>query len=284
MLNTGGHREVRIASSLVRVMVVVIAAAWCGTTRADVIAQYTFVTDLNPTTVGADIASASALGGLNDGSFAISRSSTTPSIALDGTTYPSMSPINNSTNTGGPTGVAFGRRFQSGSGDTFQHYYAFDLTVTTGYQLDLTSVVFDLGLRSQGPNAIKVEYSTTSDFSAGVVKIGEGAGYNVTAQNFLGYGTGGTLGVTPATISSDNYAGWNRYTNNTNLAGNESLTGTIYFRVWAKGTTGTNSSGQSNLYIDNITVNGTTAVIPEPAAAIVLSLGSVWLTRRRRVA
>lgn len=264
----------------------VAAGITVGTSQGALVAEYAFSGNLDPTSIGTNIASASTFGGLSDGNIAPTYSATSGfAISANGSEY-AGAPINNVTSTGSAAGSVFARRFiTSGSGDGFQHYYGFSITVASGYELNLSDIVFDIGLRAGSASAIKVEYSTTSNFSSGVVKIGEGAGYIPPAdpsQAFLGYGTGGTLGVKQATVGSQNAFSWNRITNTANLAGNEQLQGTVYFRVWAKGGTGGATSGQSNVYLDNVNVNGTVSVVPEPASIALIGLAGISMRRRRR--
>lgn len=242
--------------------------------QADIVLQYTFASDLAATTVDANLSAASTMGGLTDGSYKpltgqYIYQSTAAAISADGGTYTGSNPLNDILATGGPGGCAWGRRFMTTSGGGFQHYFQFSLTVAEGYALDLESVVFDTGLRSLSSDAIKVEYSPTTDFSAGVVPVGAGAGYVASPQTGLGYGAGGTLGVVKPRVDSSNYISWNRLTNTANLTGNEKLEGTVFFRIWAKGCTGTTGSGQSNIYVDNVTVNGTLAPAA-PAGTMIL--------------
>ncbi len=251
-----------------------------GETDAAALVQYTFDDDLSVTTpLGTGIASASDFGSVTGGTLQPLTHSTGAGIAVDGSTYSSGEPLDNVAASGGPAGRVFDRTWNSGAGDSFQYYYGFDFTVAGGNSLDVESITFDLGFRPGSGNAIKVEYSTISDFSAGVVKVGEGLGYNGAHQDFLGYGAGGTLGVT--TMSTNNFS-WNRFTNTDNLGLDEALTGTVYVRIWVKGGSGSDSASASNLFGDNFTVNGTISPVPEPSAIVLLSLGALFACRRRR--
>ncbi|MCC5846871.1 MAG: PEP-CTERM sorting domain-containing protein [Verrucomicrobia bacterium] len=250
-----------------RLFTTTLLLGFCLSASADIIVQYTFDNNLNATTLGPNIQSASTFGGNTD---VAPTHSGLAGINVDGSTYTNSAPLNDVENTGGDAGRVFARTFSSTAGGDFQFYYDFSLTVEDGYFLNLDNVTFDLGFRELSASAMKVEYSTSSDFSTGVVQIGAGAGYNAEPQDFLGYGTDGTLGVTQA--SGFTNISWNRYTNTDNLAGNESLTGDVFFRIWLRGGESTSDGRLENVFLDNITVNGVT-VIPEPGTLTLMILG-----------
>jgi len=234
--------------------------ALCPTPDADaaVVAQWDFASDLSASTVGSGLDSASAVGGVNSGLTPVSRSGGS-GIEADG----SGLPIDNA-DPAGPDGRAFGRAWLSDGNGDYQHYFDWSVSVTAGQQLDLDNVTVDLGARSNGPDEYKLEYSTTSDFSSGVVLITPSAA----ESPFVG-------GDAPDDANFD----WQRVTHNTNLGGNEALTGDVYFRLWLRGGS-TADNGDSNFYLDNLTLNG--AVIPEPGSLALMGLGGLLILGRRR--
>jgi MYXO-CTERM domain-containing protein len=241
---------------------------------ADVLAQWTFASDLSPTTVATG-ASASAFG--NSATLTAGPFSSGPGPHVDGSSYVGGQPFLSGGAADLPNnqdGRTFGRPFNNL--DTAYHHFS----ITANDQsFALGSIGFDVGWRSGGGNEMRVQYSFSSDFS-NPVTIAHMAGYTASADvDGLGVGpvdldTGlPTIGV-PSVSGSSSFS-WNRYVFGINdtLAQGE----TVYFRIQGAGQT----TGNANIHMDNITV-----AIPEPStyAAIfgLLGLGLAFRLRRRR--
>jgi hypothetical protein len=243
-----------------------------------VLAQWTFDSDLNVTTTASDV-SASALTRVNTNDVNGTLSGG-DGVNPDGSSYVNGDAINDPNSWSSDATAsqrAFGRVFDNIDDD----YFAFDITLDPGASYQLTNVQFDAGFRSGGPNHIRVQYSLASDFS-NPVTIGEGAGWLNTATTGLDYGPAADVAAIPGLPSlgvvqpSPAQFSWNRFEN---PAGNAPISGNVYFRVQAEGSTLVN--GDANFYLDNITVTA----VPEPSTCAALfglmALGFVAWRRRR---
>lgn len=141
---------------------------------------------------------------------------------------------------------------------TADDYFSFQITITPGYRLDLTSVGFDHWTSNSYSSNVAVYYTLGgADFSseAVAVKIGEDT------ENL------GTR--SPALLSG-------------NLSGDEALTGqvTFHFLFWDP-----NNVNTSNMVtrLDDIVVNGVVSQIPEPSLTMIAGASFVFsiLLRRR---
>lgn len=258
-------------------LVLTLAAVFTAA-QADILAQWTFASNLNATTTASDV-TASALGDSGTLSTAVARSGGN-GIEVDGSNYTDGNALNNinGSDSGGAVGRAFARFFT----DLDNDYFSFNITLDpeTNYQLD--NVQFDAGFRADGPNRMRVQYSLASDFS-NPVTIGEGAGWLDNPTTGLDYGPDAdsegvvglpSLGVVKPTGSSFS---WNRFDN---AGGSAPISDTVYFRVQATGSLETDAD--ATFYLDNITVEG--SVIPEPGTLVLLgvALAGLVLFRRRR--
>jgi hypothetical protein len=149
----------------------------------------------------------------------------------------------------------------------FGNYISFTLTVDAGFQLDLNSVTADLGTRNNGASHMAITY--------------------VSGASEVNLTTGGEIDVAvtdPQSALGTGNFDWDRYTFSENIAGTETLTGSVEFRIYARGNGSTANS--HNTYIDNIVLDGAISAVPEPSAyaliAGMLGLGWVVALRRRR--
>ena len=263
--------------SALSLIIVGLAAAFTAA-QADMLAQWTFASDLNPTSTAPDV-TASALGDSGTLSTAVARSGGN-GIEADGSNYTGGNALNdiNGSDSGGADGRAFARIF----GDLDADYFSFNITLGPGTNYQLDNVQFDAGFRSGGPNHMRVQYSLASDFS-NPVTIGEGAGWLDDPTTGLDYGPDAdsdavaglpSLGVVQP--GGSNFS-WNRFDND---GGGAPISDTVYFQVQATGSTLTNSD--ATFYLDNITVEG--SVIPEPGtlALLGMAIGLLFYFRRRR--
>jgi hypothetical protein len=240
------------------------------TNTSNHLVQWTFATNLEPTTVATG-ATASEFG--RSDALTTGGHSTGPGPNLDGSSY-----INNEPYIGGgandlPNNQA-GRTFARPWNDLNQAYHDFSITAND-QSFALASIGFDVGWRQTGGNEMRVQYSFSSDFS-NPVTVAHMAGHTA-PDDVGGLGVGPvdsdtglpTTGVSTAFGGTENFS-WNRYVFDINdtLAQGQ----TVYFRIQGSGGTG-------NIHMDNVTV-----AIPEPGtlALVGIVLGSLLLFRRRR--
>ena len=228
----------------------------------DIVLQYTFAGNLNPTTEAANVTGTS-LTGLTDGTRPISHSGG-EGPRLDGSNLP----IDDGT--GSVPGRAFSRVFGTDGVGNFQHYFQFGLTLDSG---SLTfgsgsSVEFDSGHRNKSATKYAVAYSTdgftTETFLAGGPAVADGLSTIV--------GTGSP----PPGGSWD----WKRI-NNSFSAGTLNAADTLDFRVYLGDSADVAVNTDFTHYIDNITVTA----VPEPSTYAALfglfAVGLVMYRRRR---
>lgn len=225
--------------------------------------QYTFVSDLNPTTEAANVTGTS-LSGLTDGTRSISHSGG-EGPRLDGSTLP----IDDGT--ASVPGRAFSRAFVTDGDGNFQHYFQFGFTVDSG---NITfgsgsSVEFDSGHRNKSATKYAVAYSTdgftTQSFLAGGPAVADG------------------LSTVVGTASPPPGGSWDwKRINNTFSIGTMDAGDTLDFRFYLGESADVSVNTDFSHYIDNITV---TAVVPEPSTYAALfglfGLGLVMYRRRR---
>lgn len=142
-------------------------------------------------------------------------------------------------------------------------YFSFELTIASGYTLDLSSVAANLwsstavSTDSYTTNAAVYYTLNGTDFTseAGAVKISEIITSNSSSSVF--------------TLTD-------------NLGGNEALTGTVRFHFLFWDPANTNRDDRVTR-MDNIIVNGTLTAVPEPSSTSLAALFlSLPLLRRRR--
>jgi hypothetical protein len=142
---------------------------------------------------------------------------------------------------------------------TLNNYATFTLTNTTGETVDLTNLTFDIYFTAGG---------TTNTY--GLYVMSDAAAF--TAGNELGsvvYDT--TVSAAPATATQIT----------TGLSGLADLatSDTIDFRIYFVDNI---DSVDPIFRVDNITVNGDVAAVPEPSSTVLLGLGGLALILRRR--
>lgn len=149
---------------------------------------------------------------------------------------------------------------------TSNDYFSFTVDVDSGFEMDLTSLAFDLGYTRNGGFEGK-------QFRTYVLTDIDG----FTAANNLGFDT----------VDVDINGGSLQYPNGTatiSLAGAQfqGITSSTEFRLYISDNTG---SADYIHRIDNVTLNGAVSAIPEPGTFALLgglfALGSVMLRRRR---
>ncbi len=212
------------------------------------IVQYSFDSDLSATTVDANLDATVISGG--SGITAPTRSSTD-----GGTTFVRASDTSTTTLT-------------VGTAITNNDYLSFSVDVAAGYQMDLTSLVFDFGYTA-GAN-----YTPDKQFKAylftsvdGFVDSGDIVGSDTIIVDQENTGIQWPGEDTTIALSDARFQG---------------LTGSTEFRIYLADTTG--DSNHIHRF-DDITLNGSVSVIPEPGTYALmgglLALGSVMMRRRR---
>ena len=212
---------------------------------ADVIAQYNFSADLSATSADANVA-AGAVGlgaGISGGNAGRSGSS----LSL----YARSSVTHSANQISRVNAIADG------------DYFNFSVTPDAGYEMDLTSFQFDFGYTRNGSfegKQFKAYLLTSID---GFVDAGDIVGSK-------------TIDIGPNTSTPV-------YTATTiDLSGAQfqNITSATEFRIYIADNTGANDYIHR---IDNITLNGSVSVIPEPATFGLLGFGAlVTMVLRRR--
>lgn len=220
---------------------------------------------------------------------ALSASSTATAAILARYEFPGGSAVKtsgeligaNATTGTGPTLNASGFVATSVSGTpttlaaaiTGEDYVAFTLSTTAAQTASFTTLTFDWWLNS--PNST----ATGESYSIFALADEDGNGFDTGDQ--LGVrtlGEGGTVGSgfnahdTEADALSVSFT----ISSLADLAASESLEFRLYF---VDNRAGVSSPGHR---IDNFTVNGTTAAVPEPSALAILGVGVIGLLVRRR--
>ena len=146
---------------------------------------------------------------------------------------------------------------------TANEYVTVTITPDSGFELNLTSVTVDLGY--------------TNSLAAGV-------GKSLSTSVFSsvdGFAAANVLGTKTFTAANN---GTNYTYENLNIdltgAAYQNLSGPLEFRIYLYDEANAITDTQPIHRIDNFTLNG--AVIPEPSAALLGSLGILVLLRRRR--
>ncbi|AHF92264.1 hypothetical protein OPIT5_20455 [Opitutaceae bacterium TAV5] len=167
----------------------------------------------------------------------------------------------------------------TGSGAVSENSYSlnFSVSMAAGYQLSLSSFVFDLGYDTSNSGTVHLQYFPqarlyVSTDNATWQAVGDSQSLAAgLSSDFSGRGYYLKTGLT-VTLSSQSFASLE--------AGD-----TLYFRLALA--EGQNSSSDTRrIMLDNITLNGTLTSIPEPSAvAVILGCGALLgttLLRRRK--
>ncbi len=190
--------------------------------------------------------------------------------------YPDPAPVHRcysaGTASGGwPTGVLVARPWDEPDIDTAENSYEVSITLKEGASFDLTGVAADFGFRDDGPNSVRVTFSTDG-FDTHEVEIGRGVGFITEGDEGMGYGDDGSLNVYAPTEGIV----WNRYLSDDIPEGEgQGLTGTVSFRIYAAGGQD-NDAGPDGFAMRNLTI------IPEPATMGLLAIGGLGVLLRRR--
>lgn len=169
-------------------------------------------------------------------------------------------------------------RGSSGSADTAAalengDYFSFTLSPTSGNQLSLLNFTVDISANGTGTGGSATTntaqfalFSSSDGFAAGTPLLGD------------------ILAPAASETALDGAAlAYTRYTVDLSGEAFQNLTGTTTFRLYIANSS---SAVGANARLDNVTVNGTVAAVPEPSALAFVSLGALALgtarSRRKR--
>ncbi|MGB2351812.1 MAG: PEP-CTERM sorting domain-containing protein [Akkermansiaceae bacterium] len=217
--------------------------------HAAVIAEYDFNTDLNASTEDANVTAGAFTSGAGiSGAGESGRSGTTNSLfALASAT---------STTT-----------LSVGDAISADDYFSVTIGVDSGYYMNLDSFTLDFGYTRNGAlfgdKDLKAYIFSSADgfVDAGDI-LGDLTNTATVSNNSVQY-PGGSPNLT-VDLSTFDYV-WSG--------------GEIEFRIYLSDTT--NSNGYIHR-IDNVTLNGTVAVVPEPSSTALLGLGGLAVLLRRK--
>lgn len=135
-------------------------------------------------------------------------------------------------------------------------YYAFDITPDPGARLTLTTFTFDIWkTASAGATVSATLFSSVAGFASAGDAIGNG--------QLVGTGQAGAF-----------------FNRSIDVSGLLEITGLTSFRLYLDDGNATNNA--NNLRLDNLVLNGTVQVVPEPSSLILAGLGFCALFLRRR--
>lgn len=145
------------------------------------------------------------------------------------------------------------------------NYITFSITPAAGYELDLSSITFQVASGSSSST------SNRGFFLASEMLPGNFTSSSTVLSADRTPGGGGTIPVQAATVGNTIPKDYSA-----NLSSLSAFTATRYFRFYLQGPISV------SLTFDDIVVNGTVTAVPEPSAALLGSLGVLFLLRRRR--
>lgn len=167
----------------------------------------------------------------------------------------------------------FVNRNSNGAGQGFSGFYAeFTATANPGYELNLTSFSFEGNQGTTGATTNRNYAIYTSVDGLGLVD-----NLNIMSGPAL---TGGPfLNNRPAVDSNATMQLHTANLSDARFQGLEAITVRVYFNTW--NSAGVDPTTGQNIDLDNFVLNGTVALVPEPAMLGLLSLGGLMLLRRR---
>lgn len=233
--------------SQVLLPLVLIVLSSVAPLQAQILVQYNFTTNADPSTVAANT----------------TASPTTISYPLGGVSGSGRSGDGNLFARGASSSSG-GLIFQNSLANaiTANDYFQFSLTPDSGYSVNLTSLTVDWGGQAGSLNSFTFNYGLTSSVDGH------------TASDVIGIGSRAVSG-TPATFGPQSLS--------LSAAKFQGLSAPVTFRLYFYATdiVGTDSWNKIGR-VDNITLNG--AVIPEPStyALFGIGLGALMILRRRR--
>ena len=227
----------------------VAACVAMSQSQAATLAQYDFNTDLNASTADSNITAGAVTSGAGiSGAGNSGRSGVTDSLfaLASATSTASLS-----------VGTAIAN----------DDYFSLTIGADSGYYMDLDSITLDYGYTNNGaPFGVKELKAYVFSSFTGFVDASDILGDKVISttvdNNSLQY-PGGSPSLT-VDLSAYNYV-WSG--------------GEIEFRIYLADTT---NNGAYIHRIDNVTLNGVVAAVPEPSSTALLGLGGLALMLRRK--
>ncbi len=226
-----------------------LIAVSLSSAHAAVIAQYDFEADLNASTADSNVTAGTITSGAGiSGSGESGRSGTTNSF------YARASATSTSS-------------ISVGTAIAADDYFSVTIGADSGYYIDLESITLDYGYTRDGVSFGEKEFkayvfsSYTGFVDAGDI-LGSESIETTVDDNSVQY-PGGSPSLT-VDLSAYSYV-WSG--------------GDIEFRIYLGDTT----NGVAYIHrVDNVTLNGTVAVVPEPSSTALLGLGGLSLMLRRK--
>ena len=226
--------------------------------RADVLAYW----DMQATPSANKLIPTSVGSGLTAGSLALVNLNAPGELNLSFDTADKYVALSRSSTTGGSSDLSLGAALAEAT------YFSLTLTPDLGQALTISSLSFDCFAGTAGPSDRRLFlFSNKVGYTSGDLLFGAG-----TADT-----PGGTFPGSPIIPYNTATSDQNFFID---LSGNSAfanITDSVTFRIYLRTPT-----VSQNLAFDNLTVNGTVIVVPEPSSLVLLGIGGLGLVAIRR--